>query len=300
MLNGNLNEARDRWADVRRLPPKSLAYQVGSAITEAELDLWTSRPADAYQRCATLLHRDDVLATQEGWSAPLLITALRACADMAESARARRNVDLLRASDQSRTWLTDVRRRADPGTATYFVKLTGETHEVVWQAESSRAEGESSADLWRQVAAAWEGQHRIHRAAYAHWRQAEALLSAPHTRAAAADALRTASKQAAQQAPLLHAIEDLARRARLDLNPPARQTDEDKPSVHPFGLTDRELLVLHLVAAGRSNGEIGAKLFISRKTASVHVSNILRKLNASTRVEAATLAERAGLHRDAR
>jgi DNA-binding NarL/FixJ family response regulator len=74
-----------------------------------------------------------------------------------------------------------------------------------------------------------------------------------------------------------------------------RQTDEDKPSVHPFGLTDRELLVLHLVAAGRSNGEIGAKLFISRKTASVHVSNILRKLNASTRVEAATLAERAGL-----
>ena len=70
MLNGNLNEARDRWADVRRLPPKSLAYQVGSAITEAELDLWSGRPADAYQRCAVLLHRDDVLDAQEGWSTP--------------------------------------------------------------------------------------------------------------------------------------------------------------------------------------------------------------------------------------
>jgi DNA-binding NarL/FixJ family response regulator len=62
-------------------------------------------------------------------------------------------------------------------------------------------------------------------------------------------------------------------------------------------LTDRELLVLRLLVAGRSNGEIGAELFISRKTASVHVSNILRKLGVSTRVQAAALAERAGLVR---
>ena len=63
----------------------------------------------------------------------------------------------------------------------------------------------------------------------------------------------------------------------------------------PYGLTDRELLVLRLLVAGRSNGEIGAELFISRKTASVHVTNILRKLGVSTRVQAAALAERAGL-----
>src|SRR5262249_20080668 len=150
MLNGDLNEARDRWADVRRLAPKSLGYQVGSAIMQAELDLWTSRPADAYQRCATLLHRDDVRAAQEGWLTPLLITALRACADMAESARARRSVDMLHASNQGRTWLADVRRRTDVATATYFVPLTEETHELVWHAESSRARGESSADLWRE------------------------------------------------------------------------------------------------------------------------------------------------------
>jgi DNA-binding NarL/FixJ family response regulator len=54
-------------------------------------------------------------------------------------------------------------------------------------------------------------------------------------------------------------------------------------------------LVLRLLAAGRSNGEIAAELFITRKTASVHVSNILRKLGVSGRVEAAAFAERAGI-----
>ncbi len=53
--------------------------------------------------------------------------------------------------------------------------------------------------------------------------------------------------------------------------------------------------MLRLLVAGRSNREIGAELFISRKTASVHVSNILRKLGVSTRVQAAALAERAGI-----
>ena len=55
-------------------------------------------------------------------------------------------------------------------------------------------------------------------------------------------------------------------------------------------MTERELEVLHLVAAGRSNGQIGQALFISRKTASVHISNILRKLGVSNRIEAAAIA----------
>ena len=53
--------------------------------------------------------------------------------------------------------------------------------------------------------------------------------------------------------------------------------------------------MLRLVAAGRSNAEIGAELFISRATASVHVTSILRKLGVTNRVQAAALAERAGL-----
>jgi len=60
-------------------------------------------------------------------------------------------------------------------------------------------------------------------------------------------------------------------------------------------LTERELDVLALLAQGRTNPEIGAALFMSSKTASVHVSNILRKLDVATRVQAAAVAERAGL-----
>jgi DNA-binding NarL/FixJ family response regulator len=60
-------------------------------------------------------------------------------------------------------------------------------------------------------------------------------------------------------------------------------------------LTTREREVLRLVAVGRTNGEIGTELFISTKTASVHVSNILAKLGVGARGEAAALAYREGL-----
>jgi DNA-binding CsgD family transcriptional regulator len=76
--------------------------------------------------------------------------------------------------------------------------------------------------------------------------------------------------------------------------------DDERPApaggpAVPFGLTDREREVLALVAAGRSNGQIAAELYISRKTASVHVSNILAKLGVAGRVEAAAVAHRQGL-----
>ncbi len=60
-------------------------------------------------------------------------------------------------------------------------------------------------------------------------------------------------------------------------------------------LTPREREILALVAEGRSNGEIGKQLFISTKTVSVHVSNILGKLGAGSRTEAAAVARRRDL-----
>ena len=62
-----------------------------------------------------------------------------------------------------------------------------------------------------------------------------------------------------------------------------------------FGLTDRELEVLRLLAHGLSNRRIGDTLFITESTAGVHVSNILGKLGVASRVEAAALAVRVGL-----
>jgi DNA-binding NarL/FixJ family response regulator len=61
------------------------------------------------------------------------------------------------------------------------------------------------------------------------------------------------------------------------------------------GLTERELDVLRLIAAGRTNPEIGKALYMSPKTASVHVSRILAKLDVKTRTEAAGVAHRLGL-----
>ena len=67
------------------------------------------------------------------------------------------------------------------------------------------------------------------------------------------------------------------------------------PALARYGLTDRELTVLRLLAAGRTNPQIGAELYISASTASVHVSNILRKLGVSSRVQAAAVAGTDGL-----
>jgi DNA-binding NarL/FixJ family response regulator len=103
-------------------------------------------------------------------------------------------------------------------------------------------------------------------------------------------ALRTAERLRAE--PLRRDVLDLATRARLRLEDAVHATVSEPSAPQPFGLTTRELEVLRLVIEGRSNGEIGAQLFVSRKTASVHVSNILRKLGATNRIEATAIARR--------
>jgi len=65
--------------------------------------------------------------------------------------------------------------------------------------------------------------------------------------------------------------------------------------VYPDGLTGREVEVLRLVASGKTNPEIGEDLFISPRTVTTHVSNILNKINAANRAEAAAYASRQGL-----
>jgi DNA-binding NarL/FixJ family response regulator len=162
-----------------------------------------------------------------------------------------------------------------------------------WQAEWNRLCGVSDQTLWKRAATAWDVLSRPHRAAYARRREAEAILAKPGGRPAVTAVLRTAARQAARHVPLSSAITDLARRARIDLPDTESATaSHETATVRAFGLTDRELAVLRLLADGRSNPEIGAALFISTKTVSVHVTSILRKLDVATRVQAATVAER--------
>jgi DNA-binding NarL/FixJ family response regulator len=114
-------------------------------------------------------------------------------------------------------------------------------------------------------------------------------------RDSAAAPLRRAAELARRlgAGPLSDDIALLARRARIPLSGPGDNAAAQPPAgPDRLGLTAREFEVLRLVAAGRSNREIATELFISAKTASVHMSNILGKLGVASRGEAAATAHR--------
>jgi DNA-binding CsgD family transcriptional regulator len=168
------------------------------------------------------------------------------------------------------------------------------------RAEDSRAQGSDDPALWAAAVDAWEALGRPYRAAQARRRKAEAQLARGDRDIAAcsaAEALSAAQKIGAEW--LASEIEGFALRARLRLEP-----DESSPTPaptaadageDPFGLTPREHQVLALLAGGRTNREIGQTLYMAEKTASVHVSRILSKLDVRSRTEAAALAHRVGL-----
>jgi DNA-binding NarL/FixJ family response regulator len=122
------------------------------------------------------------------------------------------------------------------------------------------------------------------------WRLAETLIGIDKRREAQ-EAAQAAYQTAVQlrAKPLRAALETLARRARLDLG-----TGEDH-QVKGAGLTPREVEVLRLLEKGRSNRQIAEELFISGKTVSVHVTNILAKLGVHSRLEAAARARELSL-----
>jgi DNA-binding CsgD family transcriptional regulator/tetratricopeptide (TPR) repeat protein len=165
--------------------------------------------------------------------------------------------------------------------------------QLQFAAEVARAEGTDRGDDWQAVAENWAGHGMRPREAYAHWRAAEAFIR-DDDRASAEASVRAAYALAQRigWVGLRDALASLARRARLDLGttPTTALSPADR-----FGLTARELDVVALLAEGRTNRQIADALFISAKTASVHVSNILAKLGVGNRGEAAAAARRFGL-----
>jgi DNA-binding CsgD family transcriptional regulator len=144
---------------------------------------------------------------------------------------------------------------------------------------------------WDQAAAAWAAVSEPYPLAQSLLHAAEAAVACGD-RDGAAESLRQAAGLAARlgAAPLGEKIAILARRARIALPGADGDLAAGPDAGAGLGLTERELEVLRLVAAGRSNREIAGELFISPKTASVHVSNILGKLGAASRGEAAAKA----------
>jgi DNA-binding CsgD family transcriptional regulator len=172
---------------------------------------------------------------------------------------------------------------------------------VTCEAELARLQGRNDAELWAAAAKAWERLGEPYPTTYAHWRQAEALLLGGSGREGVEPLLRATHQTASElgAAPLCAEIEALARRGRLNLGTDAATTPPPAPQppspLDRLGLTAREQEVLALIALGRTNRQIAETLFISPKTATVHVSNILGKLGVHGRVEAATIAHRLGI-----
>ncbi|MGI8713890.1 MAG: helix-turn-helix transcriptional regulator [Solirubrobacteraceae bacterium] len=168
------------------------------------------------------------------------------------------------------------------------------------KAEMGRARGRGSGREWARAAEAWEVVHRPYHVARARWREAECEISAGHRDSAtAAASAAVVGARALGARWLIDEITGLAGRARLELGG-ARGADRaaggavavpDGP-LDPFGLTPRERQVLSLLAQGATNRQIGASLYMAEKTASVHVSRILAKLDVQGRTEAAAVAHR--------
>jgi ATP/maltotriose-dependent transcriptional regulator MalT len=176
--------------------------------------------------------------------------------------------------------------------------------EVAWmltaRAERMRAGGAADPGAYAKASEAWAARERPYPAAVMRFREGEAHVGAGDREAAGA-ALAAAHATAVRLGAgwLRREVEGLAARARVQLDsdgaPPEPETE--LASDDPFGLTPRERQVLELVARGATNREIGSELFMAEKTASVHVSRILAKLDVRSRTEAAGVAHRLGLAR---
>ena len=234
--------------------------------------------------------------SQYAW--PLLWLGMRIEADEATLARDRR--EAIPATSQ--------RRRGElAAVAEGLPALTPATrgYQALTAAEQARGTGAGVSAVWAAAVDPWRQAGEPYMLAYSLIGLAEAQV-AGNDRQSAAAAVREAYAIAAglEARPLAAEAADLASRARLRLVQAAPDDEQAGPAgpdgsardeLARFGLTEREREVLALLAGGRTNPEIARALFISTKTASVHVSNIMAKLGVSRRVEAATIAHRLGI-----
>jgi DNA-binding CsgD family transcriptional regulator/tetratricopeptide (TPR) repeat protein len=266
-------------------------WRIPLLTLQAGLDMFRGRPDHALDDVAAGL---DVVeqGSDDVWLvAPLVWHGLRAYAETVRLDRPRPGTA---AVERLRRHVDDLDRRAHKA-----VPLVGEgvgAFVLMCRAEGARASGASDPGLWQGVAEHWERGDQPYPAAYGRLRQAEALLERRTRSSAAADALRQAHRTAValSAGPFRAEVEDLAQRARISLPDPSAVAvpapqRSARPSAGIEALTVREREVLGEIAEGRTNREIGERLFISEKTVGIHVTHILAKLGVRTRVQAGAI-----------
>lgn len=281
------------------------------ALAERRLDDVQRIVATTASRVATSSTYDTMIETL--WL--LAEVGLAAAAEQMDIARAADDHALMESIAGSVPVMTDyVNRARDLRDASKIPALHWmANYEALIDAHVARILEGGDPQAWETAALRFPDRTIEHVTARFH--QAEAMLvrHAPRetVRAVMGPAHATAVEIGAQ--PLARRFEALARRARIDISVGRGESADDRigedlatvpaswsvlpghAALRARGLSDREIEVLTLVAAGKSNGEIAQRLYISSKTASVHVSHILDKLGASSRTEAATIGVRLGL-----
>ena len=202
--------------------------------------------------------------------------------------------DLREDDDKAAAHRAAVRSAADrlPSHGDYWAASLRQAH-----ADLARSEGKDNAGTWGEVVDAWRSVGQVPRLGWALLRHAAAQAQTGDrdgANAALSEAWDVATRLGAT--PLRDGVIDLARRTHTKLD--ATMADP-APAPSTSGilsrLTSREREVLRHVALGESNDEIAAALFISPKTASVHVSRILTKLAVHSRAKATAIAYEEGL-----
>ncbi len=267
--------------------PLALANLVG-----AELAIWQGRldyAGSAIARAAKALG-GELQPQFTGWvigtAERIMADSMQLARDLGEPATTPEAADSL-----LRSWLGRQTRRPDPSTPRMLAWLR------IADAEYSRR-SVSDTTAWTAAVAACQDYGDTSLTAYARFRLAEALVARPADRSRTTEPLRLAwdFSRTVGALPLLGEIEALARRARITLEPVVVTPSASGPAAaDQHGLTNREIEVVRLLADGATNAQIAKTLFISEKTAAIHVSNILRKLGAARRTEAAAIAHRLGI-----
>jgi DNA-binding CsgD family transcriptional regulator/tetratricopeptide (TPR) repeat protein len=278
-----------------------LQYRGVFHMLRAELALEEGRPSSAFCEVELALAQaagtDDQVLTSE-----MCALGIRALADQRDEAHQRQwgfdenKASLLAAEliDRAQVLVDLPRQRGTQPLP------RAEAFALQCRAEATRLSVPEAA-LWEASATRWEGLGERYFVAYCHWRPAQALLAARSAPTRSAKCLLYAWRISVDigATHLQAKAEALAQRARINLGAESPRERRTSQVAGDLGLTSREVEVLGYLASGKTDGQIAEDLFISKKTASVHVSNLLRKLRVENRRDAAEIGRQYGLSLDA-